>query len=271
MSTLRQRTWVGAIKSPLTSDPRIIFVESVLSIALVWWAVAVAFDLTDTISSPVLVGVATYDLLVGMEWVPHLVATLTRTLDGFVVTVVLGAALGVLIGVSDFWEAALQDYIIVGLALPSLFAAVFAAMWFGISDVTPMVAGAVIAFPFMTQNVYEAVEDIDNQLLEMASAFGVSRGRVIRRVLFQSVMPAFFSGARYAFSICWKITTLAELVAAENGIGFMIEYQLQRRSITGVLTWTLLFTLVVLFLEYGVLQRIERRVFDWRPQSEVSW
>jgi ABC-type nitrate/sulfonate/bicarbonate transport system permease component len=174
-------------------------------------------------------------------------------------------------GISDFWEKALQDYIIIGLALPSLFAAVFAAMWFGISDVTPMVASAVIAFPFLAQNVYEAVKDIDQRLLQMSSSFGVSRNRVIRRVVVQSVMPSFFAGARYAFSVCWKITTLAELVAAENGIGFMIEAQLQQRSVTGIITWTVLFTLVILILEYGILQRIEQRVFDWRANSEIAW
>lgn len=271
MSTGARRSWVAAIPAPLRSDQRLIFVESLLTIAVIWWLVAVGLDLVDTISSPVLVGAAAYELAVSLEWVPHLVATLRRTLYGFAVTVVAGAGLGLLMGFSDFWEKALQDYVIVGLALPSLFAAVFAAMWFGVSDVTPTVAGALIAFPFMTQNVYESVENLDVGLVDMSNAFDVSRNRLLRRVVVQSIMPALFAGARYAFSICWKITTLAELVAAENGVGFMIERQLQLRSITGVITWTLLFTLVILVIEYGVLQRVERRVFDWRVTSEIGW
>lgn len=271
MSAEDRRAWREAIPDPFVEDQRLVFVESVVSIALVWWVAAVGLGIADVISSPVIVAAAASELALSLEWVPHLVATLRRTLYGFVATMFVGSALGIAMGVSDFWETALQDYIIVGLALPSLFAAVFSAMWFGISDATPTVAGAVIAFPFLTQNVYEAVEDIDHRLLEMSSAFGVSRARVIRRVVVQSIMPSFFAGARYAFSICWKITTLAELVAAENGVGYMIEVQMQRRSITGVITWTLLFTLVILVIEYGVLQRIERHVFEWRTDSEIAW
>lgn len=271
MSTQDRRKWAAAFPDLLIEDQRVVFAESVLSIALVWWLAATLFGITEVISSPVLVVTAFYELAVSMDWVPHLVATFRRTMYGFVVTVFVGSVLGIAMGVSDFWEKALKDYIIVGLALPSLFAAVFAAMWFGISDVTPMVASAVIAFPFLTQNVYEGVEDIDHRLLEMSSAFGVSQTRNIRRVVVQSIMPSLFAGARYAFAICWKITTLAELVAAENGIGFMIEVQLTQRSITGVITWTLLFTLVLLVIEYGIFQQIERHVFNWRTESEIAW
>ncbi|MFB6142761.1 MAG: ABC transporter permease [Halorientalis sp.] len=271
MSTQNRSNWVNRVPDVLLQDQRLVFLESVVSIALVWWLVAVGLGVTDLISSPVIVAGSFYDLAVSMEWVPHLIATLRRTVYGFVATMLLGSVLGIAMGISSFWEKALQDYIIVGLALPSLFAAVFAAMWFGLNDVTPMVASAVIAFPFLTQNVYEAVKNIDHRLLEMSSAFDVSRSRVIRRVVVQSVMPSFFAGSRYAFSICWKITTLAELVAASNGVGYMIEAQMQRRSITGVITWTVLFMLVILFLEYGVLQRIERHVFEWRAESEIAW
>lgn len=271
MSTQNSRDWVNSIPRPLIEDQRLVFVESLLSIALIWWLVSVGLGLTDLISSPILVARSFYELAVSLEWIPHLIATLRRTVYGFIATMLVGSALGIAMGISSFWEKALQDYIIIGLALPSLFAAVFAAMWFGLSDVTPMVAGAVIAFPFLTQNVYEAVKNIDHSLLEMSSSFNVSRRRVIWRVVVQSIMPSFFAGSRYAFSICWKITTLAELVAASNGIGYMIEAQMQQRSITGVITWTVLFMVVVLFLEYGILQRIERHVFEWRAESEIAW
>ena len=254
----------------LYRNNKVIFVESIVILVLVWSATAHAFDLTDTISSPGLVAASAYELLLSGDWIVHFSATIRRVAYGFVLTIVVGTVLGVSMGISDFWEAALQDYVTIGLALPSLFAAVFAAMWFGISDVTPMVAGAAIAFPFLTQNVYEGVKNIDYRLLEMSSAFGVSRRRVVWRVVFQSVLPQWFAGARYAFAICWKITTLAELVAASNGIGYMIEFELNKFSLTGVLTWTLLFTILMVFIEYGVFQQIEKRVFAWRESAQIG-
>lgn len=271
MSTETRPRLGGGLPDTLLTNNKVIFVESVVALMVAWWLVAVAFNLTDTISSPVLVAAEMINIVTGDEWIVHVVATTRRVLYGFVLTTIVGTVLGIVMGMSDFWEHAFQDYITVGLALPSLFAAVFAAMWFGISDITPMVAGAIIAFPFLTQNVYEGVHDIDNRLLEMSSAFGVSRNRVIRRVIAQSVLPEWFAGARYSFAICWKITTLAELIAASNGIGYMIEFQFQKQlSITGVLAWTFLFTLLMLFFEYGILQQIEERMFDWRQDTEMG-
>jgi ABC-type nitrate/sulfonate/bicarbonate transport system permease component len=271
MSTESRRSVQDLLPDAAVSNSYVVFVESVVTVVLVWWLVAEGLGMVETLSSPPLVADAFYELIVSMAWVEHLAATLERTIYGFVVTTVVGTVLGLTMGMSEFWEEALQDYVIIGLALPSLFAAVFAAMWFGVSNVTPMVAGAVIAFPFLTQSVYEGTKDIDAGLVQMSRAFDVSRGRIIKRVIVQSILPSWFAGSRYAFSICWKITTLAELVAASNGIGFMIERQLELRSITGILMWTLLFTLVIIVFEYGILQQIEKRVFDWRQQSAIAW
>jgi ABC-type nitrate/sulfonate/bicarbonate transport system permease component len=271
MSTRKSRSRFAAnIPDFLISDNRVIFVESVVIITLLWAIVANGFGLQDTIASPSIIAGTTYSLLMSGDWIVHFTATFRRVIYGFILTTVAGTVLGIAMGMSDFWEYALQDYITIGLAMPSLFAAIFAAMWFGISDVTPMVAGAVIAFPFLTQNVYEGVHNLDNRLLMMSSSFDVSRKRVIRRVVFQGVLPEWFAGARYSFAICWKITTLAELVAASNGIGYMIELNLNALSLSGVLTWTILFTFTILIVEYGVLQQIEKRLFDWRQESEMS-
>lgn len=270
MSTEKRSAFGGVIPEALFTNRKVIFLESILLLIVTWSIIANAFDLVDTISSPTLVATEMVELVVSGDAIPHVYDTMRRVIYGFVLTTIVGTVLGVAMGMSDFWRVALQDYITVGLALPSIFAAVFTAMWFGISDVTPMVAAALIAFPFLTQNVYEGVKNIDYRLLEMSSSFGVSRNRVIWRVIIQSILPEWFAGARYSFAIAWKITTLAELVAAGSGIGFMIELQMQRLSLTGVIAWTGLFTVIILIVEYGILQQIEKRVFDWREGSEIG-
>jgi len=260
----------GTLPEFLYTDNRVIFVESIIAVMVVWALVAHGLNMTETIASPLIITESTHALLMSGDWVVHFTATFRRVMYGFILTTIIGTILGIVMGMSDFWEFALQDYITIGLAMPSLFAAIFAAMWFGISDITPMVAGTIIAFPFLTQNVYEGVHNIDNRLLMMSSSFDVSRKRVIKRVVFQGVLPEWFAGARYSFAICWKITTLAELVAASNGIGYMIELHLNALSLAGVLTWTALFTITILIVEYGILQQIEKRLFDWRQESGMS-
>lgn len=260
-----------SVPDVLVRNEKVVFLEAVVTFVVIWAVVAQVFDLAETISSPYLLGVSTYELLTSMEWVGDVVATFRRTMLGFVVTMVVGTTLGVAMGWSEFFEDAFMDYVLVGLALPSLFAVVFSAMWFGISDVTPMVAAAAISFPFVTQALYQGVKDIDPALVDMSGSFGVSRARVVRRVIVQSIMPEWFAGARYAFAVCWKITTLAEYIAAENGIGYRIAFHMDRLSLVDVLTWTVLFMLIILVVEYGVFQQIEKRVFAWRQEPSIGW
>lgn len=270
MST-RDRRAIDLIPSVLLENRVVVFAESIVALVAVWAILANGLGLADTISSPDLVAGSLAGFFETGIWWEHLSATIPRVFYAFALTLVIGTVVGIVTGMSDFWEKALQDYVTVGLALPSLFVVVFAAMWFGVSDVTPMVAGAVISFPYLAQEVYEGVKNIDNDLLEMASSFEVSRRRSIRRIVVQSVLPQWFGGARYSFSLCWKITTLAELVAAESGIGYMIGFAMDRLSLTDVFAWTILFMVFMFVLEYGVLRQIEKRAFDWRQDAALSW
>jgi ABC-type nitrate/sulfonate/bicarbonate transport system permease component len=256
---------------PLVENRLVVFIESMVAILLLWSILANVFGLSETVSSPSLVAASLVELYETGLWWEHLSATLPRVMYGFALTLVVGTVVGVATGMNRFWEKALQDYVTVGLALPSLFVVIFAAMWFGVSDLTPTVAAAAISFPYLAQEVYEGVKNIDNDLLQMASSFEVSRQRSIRRIIVQSVLPQWFGGARYSFSLTWKITTLAELVAAESGIGFMIGFAMDRLSLTDVFAWTIMFTILMLILEYGVLRQIERRVFEWRQDATLGW
>ena len=264
---MSQQTGEGLLDSLArirVTDSRVIFIESVVVIVLAWTLAAHIFDITNVISEPAAIGAAMYELVVTREFLEHLVPTLRRTAYGLVITVVFGTALGIAMGMRTWVEKAFQDYVTVGLAMPGLFVAIFTAMWFGISDVTPMVAAAIISFPFLTQQVYEGVRDIDNEILEMSTAFGVSRWRAMRRTVVPSVMSEWFAGMRYSLAIVWKTVTLTELVAASDGIGWIIRFQLQRLDFTGAMAWTMLFVIVILAIEYGILQQLEKRIFRWR-------
>jgi NitT/TauT family transport system permease protein len=259
------------IKRTLTTNQYVIFLESIGSIVLLWAILSYVFGYEATVSTPGAVGIATYELFVSLEWVSIVYTTLRRIFWGFLIAVTGGTVLGVLMGVSGFWDRTFQDFVTVGLAFPSLFIAVFAAMWFGPGDTAPIVTAAIAPMPFVAQNVYQGVENIDRNLVEMAEAFDVSEKRVTRRIVFQSIMPEWFTGVRYGFAGAWKVVTLAEAVAAGSGVGFMIRRELSLLSLPGVFKWTVLFGIIIMIIEYGLFQQTEKVVFDWREETTTTW
>lgn len=251
---LRPRSWPAVL------------IQSIIVVGLIWSVIA-STATTYSIPPPLEVIDATYELFVSLEWIPHAIATLKRVLLAFISATILATVFATVMGLTDFTANVMKYYLIVAVSIPALLVAVFAAMWFGVSDITPAAAAVSLSFPFFTLYLYEGIKDIDNDLVQMSRAFEVPRLWVIRKVIIKSVMPNFFAGARLSFADCWKLVTLGELFAAQSGLGFMIKKQMTAVSLTGVIAWTLIFTAIMVAVEYGIFREIERRLFVWREDA----
>jgi len=255
-------------RAAMRTNEVLIFAQSIATVIVVWYLIAHGLGLIEMISSPELIFAEVYELLTTGVFFVHLVDTMRRTLFGFAIGVLIATPIGIAIGLSDFLKTAFKDYVTVGLALPDLLVVVFVAMLFGIGDLTPAGAAVVLAIPYMLQTLIEGVDDIDANLIEMGASFDTSRRRQLRRVVIPSLLPEWFGGVRYSLAISWKAVTLAEVVAAETGVGFMIRRQMDTLSLTGAFAWTVLFIVILLVIEYGLLRQLERMAFSWR--EEVS-
>ncbi len=100
----------------------------------------------------------------------------------------------------------------------------------------------------------------------MARIFEARRPTILARVLLPQVLPYIMASVRMGLGIVWKIAVLVELIGRPNGVGFKLFYWYQLADMAQVLAWTLLFTLVMLAIELGILKRIEQRLFGWRPR-----
>jgi ABC-type nitrate/sulfonate/bicarbonate transport system permease component len=260
------------IPDVLIENKKVAFVESLIFVLIFWQVVYMAWaGFADAFTSPTHLAVETATLIESMRWTTHLAATLYHVFGGFTATVILGTVFGVALGWFDFWERAFQDYLTFFLVMPSLFAAIFSAMWFGIGDTAPMVASVVIAFPFLAQNVYEGTKNIDNELINMGRAFDISRRRMIKRVVVQSVLPSWFAGIRYALALSWKISNLTEFIASGKGIGYMIRFEMRVLDLGGTLSWVVFFVGFLMLIEYGVFNQLEKRLFAWREETSIGW
>jgi ABC-type nitrate/sulfonate/bicarbonate transport system permease component len=107
--------------------------------------------------------------------------------------------------------------------------------------------------------------DIGASLLVYVLGFGAGRGQIVRTVVLPSTIPFIMTGLRLASGRALVGVVLAELIAANQGIGFMI-------SLAGTTLNTARMMVGVLLLGiFGVLigevmRRIEARFDAWRPQ-----
>ena len=233
------------------------------------WEITASFFPPFVFPSLTVVGNTLWDITVSGQIVRHVGTTMERLLLGFLAAFAVGLALGILTGISRFWERFANDYVMIGLTVPGLIWAVLVAFWFGLSPIGPIFATMVVVFPFVAINVHQGVRAVDRDLVAMARVYRVSRRRLIFKVILPSLLPFLFAAARYAFAIGWKIVTLTEVYGATSGLGYMIRRSHDTFSTSGVIAWSAVFTALLLITEYGIFRRLEARLFRWRPQVKA--
>lgn len=205
----------------------------------------------------------------GVAW-PHLYITLWRTLWGFVGSMILGGALGVLMGVNSYGQNFFTPYIVIGLSIPAIAWAAISTLIFGFSILSPVVATVLTTFPYIAINVWKGVESVEPELVDMSRAFDISRFRMLWRFVLPSTAPFLFSAARFGLAISWKIVTIAELFAASSGIGYMLWQSYQIFRFEEAWAWAVLFIIVILLIEYGAIKPIEKHVFEYRHDVDFT-
>jgi NitT/TauT family transport system permease protein len=190
--------------------------------------------------------------------------TLLRVGAAFVLSMVLGTALGLAMGRWRRLDLLLDSLLTALLNLPALVVIVLLYVWFGLNEVSAVAAVALNKLPTTAVTIREGTRALDRGLMEMAASFRMSRARMLRHVVLPQLEPYLFAASRSGLALIWKIVLVVELLGRSNGVGFEIEICFQLFDVTDILAYSLAFILVVQAIESAVLQPLERRQGRWR-------
>lgn len=203
----------------------------------------------------------------GTLWV-HLGASLRRVAIGYAGACVVGIAVGLLCGwwrpVSDFVRPVIEAL----RPIPPLAWIPITILWFGIGDAASyflVFLGAV--FPAFLAT-YTAVRGLDRNQINAALCLGAGPWLMFRDVLIPASLPIILPGLRIALGIGWMCVVTAELIAAQEGLGYLIQQSRMLFQIQNVVAGMVAIGLVGLAMS-AVLERIERRVNAWAPSERA--
>jgi len=248
-------------------------VSSIGILILSWWVVSL-FAAPEILPSPVAIGRTMFEILVGRgpegkSAFFHIGITLLRIVIAFGAAMLAGVGLGLAMGLRKIVEYSLLSLIPLLLTIPTILMVFLAVLWFGFSEVGSLVAVMAVVTPFVTVNVAEGTKVMDKNLIDMAKSFKANKRMLVRKVYIPQLMPYLMSAFRYAFGMTWKIVALAETFGIKFGIGYMFFFWFEQFDMEQVLAWILLFVILMLIIEYGIIARFERHVFAWR--RSFSW
>jgi NitT/TauT family transport system permease protein len=199
----------------------------------------------------------------GQLW-HHLTATLLRVVISFIIAMLVGSIIGIIMGRSRITDQFLDPWLIVFLNIPALVIIILAYVWFGLEELTAIFAIAVNKIPNVVVTMREGARTLDKGYLEMARSFNLGRRKTLLYITLPQLLPFFAVAARSGIALIWKIVLVVELLGRSNGVGFQLHLYFQLFDVTGILAYSLSFILIMLMIEYGLLQPVERSINRWR-------
>jgi NitT/TauT family transport system permease protein len=194
----------------------------------------------------------------------HLGATLVRVAIAFALAMALGTAIGLAMARSRAVDTLLDSGVVLLLNLPALVIAVLLYVWLGLTEAAAIGAVTLSKLPTVVVTLREGARTLDRDLADMARSFHFGVWRTWRHVTLPQLSPFFLVASRTGLALIWKIVLVVELLGRPDGIGYAIQVFFQLFDIRRLIAYALAFVAVVLAVEWGVLQPLERRLARWR-------
>jgi len=205
----------------------------------------------------------------GTLWT-NIAASSLRVLAGFVIGSLLAVVVGSIVGMWFTAERYLEPTFQALRAVPSLAWVPLLMIWFGIGETSKIVLIAKSAFFPVYLNLFSGIRNVDRKLVEVGEMYQQSLPVLVWRIFIPASLPHLFTGLRYGLSLAWLSVVAAELLAASEGIGYMLSdgRELSRPDLVLIA----IFCLAVLGkISDSIFKIVEDRCLKWRDTYSVSF
>lgn len=194
--------------------------------------------------------------------VPYTLASLYRVLVGFLVAAALAIPLGIVMATSKRAEAFFEPFIDFVRYLPVTALIPLMILYFGIGDFEKVAVIFVGTFFQLVLMVQDTVSAVPGELLHAAYTLGARGGAVYTRVLLPASLPGIMDSLRICMGWAWTYLVVAELVAANSGLGFMILRSQRFLQTDRIFVGLLVIGLLGVATDY-LFKTLSRILFPW--------
>ncbi len=150
------------------------------------------------------------------------VVSLRRILIGFAIGAAAGIVLGAAMSASRVGRHLIDPVIEVLRPLPPLAFIPLFIIWFGIGELPKEVLIVIGVAPIMAVTTVAALDQVPEDLRLCARTLGASPLFTLLHVQVRAALPGIITGMRIAMAGAWTSIVAVELIAATNGLGYLI-------------------------------------------------
>lgn len=149
-------------------------------------------------------------------------ASIIRVFSGFALAAVSAIILGIITSLSRNFEAFTRFIFQVLKPIPPIAWIPIAILWLGIGESSKIFIIFMGAFFPVFINVIGGIEHIDQRFVEVSKVFEVPYLKFVRKVVIPGALPSIMTGFRIGLGNAWICVVAAEMIAATDGIGYLL-------------------------------------------------
>jgi NitT/TauT family transport system permease protein len=249
-------------------------IVSISAVVFVWWSVTSGLHLFTplVLPSPFTVADAAWQLLFDPDLrlfsggvyngnlIGHAVISTGRVMLGFGTAVLVAVPVGVLIARNEAVEPYIDPALQILRPIPPIAWTPLAILWFGLGLHAIVFLIFIGAFWPMLLNTISGVREVPSILRRAAASLGATPTQVLFTVVLPAAIPFLFTGLRLSFGSAWITIVAAELIAASEGLGYLIMNARRILAAPDIIVGMLTIGLVGLSFD-RLFRVIERRLY----------
>ncbi|MBM7062913.1 taurine ABC transporter permease TauC [Pseudomonas sp. UL073] len=241
------------------------------SLLMLWWAVTSAGLIEPLfLPSPQAVLGRAWRLLgegyMDASLAQHLGASLGRIGLALLAAVFTAIPLGIAIGRNRVVRGIFDPLIEFYRPIPPLAYLPLIVIWCGIGELSKVLLIYLAIFAPLAIATATGVRSVDPTKLRAAQSLGATPAQLVRHVILPSALPEILTGLRIGLGVGWSTLVAAELIAAQRGLGFMVQSAAQFLVTDVVIAGILIIALIAFALELG-LRALQRKLVPWYGQA----
>ncbi len=195
----------------------------------------------------------------------HSVVTFAEAVGGFALSFILGVGFAISVVYSRHLQNTIYPLIVILYAMPKSALAPLMVIWIGYGMFSKMSIAFLAAFFPIVVNTVVGLKEVEPELLDLARINRASQFDIFTKIRLPNSLPYLFAGVKVALILSVTGAIVAEFVAANQGLGYLIMQALY--SLDTALTLVILFILALLSLGlFMMVQVLQRKIAPWSAE-----
>ena len=220
----------------------------------IWQIIYISVGQSILVPSPLAVLERLFEFCLEKSFWISVGTSLFRVVFGLFLGTVLGAILAVLTSGSEFIKMLFAPVLHIIKATPVASFIILAILWLSVENV-PVFTAMLIVLPTVWANTEKGILSVDNDLLRMGKAFGLSTKESFLRITVPSVRPYFIAALNSAVGMAWKAGIAAEVICPyRDSIGSALHESKITFETVDTFAWTAAVVVLSILLEKLVVR-----------------